>query len=50
MNQHPLHTNSEPQWLQVTETGEHKVATELSAGRGGGGKGKIYTPMGEGPF
>jgi len=39
MNQHPLHTNSESQWLQVTETGEHKLATELSAGRGGGGGG-----------
>ena len=30
MNQHPLHTNSEPQWLQVTETGEHTLAMKLT--------------------
>jgi len=35
MNQHPLHTSSESQWLQVTKTGEHILSMELSAGGGG---------------
>lgn len=38
MNQHPLRTNSEPQRLQVTEIGEHKLTPELSEGEGGGGE------------
>jgi hypothetical protein len=30
INQSPPHTNSESQWLQVTETVEHKLATSFT--------------------